>query len=64
MQRLHILGSRVGEMGYKERKLTQTAGKCLKKVLHEYVGHTQKRQSQVTKGHYKIKDTKMPCDTF
>ena len=52
MQLLHILGSRVGYAGRKELKLTQGAGLCLRRVLYEYRGLIQKRQSQgqVTKG--------------
>ena len=39
-------------------------GKCPRRVLHEYEGHARKGQGQgqVTKVHYKIKVTNMPCD--
>ena len=41
-------------------------GKCPRRILHEYQGHTKKGQGQgqVTKGHYKIKVINIPCDTW
>ena len=39
-------------------------GECPRRILHAYAEHTSKGQgqSQVTKGHFKIKVTNMPCD--
>ena len=36
----HILGPSVGSTSRKEFKLTQSVFMCLRKVLHEYEGHT------------------------
>ena len=55
----------LGSVGRTARRLHSPKAlcTCLRRILHEYEGHAWKGQGLVTKGHYKIKVTNIPCNT-